>query len=193
MKNKIVLLLFVSLFASLLQAQTTEVTSHKLQWTGIEKWVAGSASLNVLTFEGAQFPTENHLPYFYQRLGYDKNLTCLAEVIHPVYGALTNEESALIAGNSIPTQVQVQTTLQRESGAGSLNVSILPFVNKDGKILKLLSFDLQLTKTQVVQKVSGTALHTYAAHSVLAQGKFIKIKDIKSFLFLIAENNPNNT
>ena len=176
MKNKIVLLLFVSLFVSLLQAQITEITSHKLHWTGIEKWVAGSASLNVLTFEGAQFPTENHLPYFYQRLGYDKNLTCLAEVIHPVYGALTNEESALIAGNSIPTQVQVQTTLQRESGAGSLNVSILPFVNKDGKILKLLSFDLQLTKTPVAQKVSGTALHTYAAHSVLAQGKFVKIK-----------------
>jgi len=193
MKNKIVLLAFVSMFVFLLEAQTTAITSYKLHWTGIEKWVAGSASLNVLSFEGAQFPTENHLPYFNQRLEYDRNLSCQAEVIHPVYEVLTKEESGLIAGTEIPAQVQVQTTLQGESGAGSLNVSILPFVNKDGKILKLLSFDLQLTKTQVVQKVSGTALHTYAAHSVLAQGKFIKIKDIKSFLFLIAENNPNNT
>ncbi|MDD4970410.1 MAG: type IX secretion system sortase PorU [Paludibacter sp.] len=176
MKNKIVLLLFVSLFVSLAQAQTTEITSYKLHWTGIEKWVAGSASLNVLSFEGAQYPSENHLPYFNQRLEYDRNLSSQAEVIHPVYGALTKEESTLLDVNSIPAQVQVQVTLLKEGTNGILNVSILPFVNQEGKILKLLSFDLQLTKSPVAQKVSGTALHTYAAHSVLAQGKFVKIK-----------------
>jgi len=176
MKNKIVLLLFVSMFVSLLQAQTTEISSYKLNWKGIEKLVAGSSSLNVLSFDGAQYPSENYLPYFNQQMKNSKSFSCQAAVINPVYADLTNEENTLIAGLSIPAGIFVQATQQIERGTGFLNVSILPFVNRDGKILKLLSFDLQIIKTMLAKKVRGTTLHSYAAHSVLAQGKFVKIK-----------------
>ena len=176
MKSKIVLSVFFALFISVLFAQTTEITSYKLNWKGIEKWVAGSANLSVISFDGALYPAENHLPYFNQRMSYDRNLSTQVELLNPVYVPLTLEEKVIGSVNSIPAQVHVQTILQKESGNETLNVSILPFISRDGKILKLLSFDLQTTKTPVAQKVAGTALHSYADHSVLAQGKFVKIK-----------------
>lgn len=176
MKNKVILLLFFTAYVSMVWSQSSEITSYKLNWKGIEKWVAGSASLNVLSFEGAQYPAENHLPYFNQLLPYDRNLSCQAELINPVCVPLTAEESVIVSAYSIPARVKVQTILQKESGNETMNVTVLPFVSRDGKILKLQSFDLQLTKSPVAQKVQGTALHTYAAHSVLAQGRFVKIK-----------------
>jgi len=191
MKNKIVLFVFLAMFVSSLFAQTTEISSYKLNWKGIEKWVAGSASINVISFNGAQFPAENHLPYFDQRFPNDRNLSFQAELIHPVYAPLTVDEKILVPADLIPAQVKVQTLLQKESGIEYMNISILPFVSKDGKILKLLSFDLQITRSPVAQKVSGTALHTYAAHSVLAQGKFIKIKIKESGVYKLTFEDLN--
>ncbi|MDP4238819.1 MAG: type IX secretion system sortase PorU [Bacteroidota bacterium] len=176
MKNKIFFLTLFTLFVSMLWAQTTEIYSYKLSWKGIEKWYAGSTSIPVISFEGAQFPSEDHLPYFNQRMEYDRNFTCQIELINPVYIVLTNEESALIAGHPIPFKSQVETTMQREKGTSYMSISILPFINKNGKLLKLLSFDLQIKKVPIAQKVAGTALHTYATHSVLAQGRFVKIR-----------------
>jgi len=183
MKIKIVLLVFFVLLAFALFAQTSEITSYKLNWKGIEKWVAGSATIKVISFDSANYPTENRLPYFNQRMSYDRNLSFQVELVNPVYVPLTGEENLIVSVNSIPAQIKVQANLQKESGDEYMNLSILPFVSKDGKILKLLSFDLQITKAPLALNVKRTALHTYAAHSVLAQGKFVKIKIRESGIY----------
>jgi len=146
MKSKIVLSVFFALIVSVLFAQTTEITSYKLNWKGIEKWVAGSVTLNVISFDGAKYPTENHLPYFNLRMPYDRNLSTQVELINPVYVPLTVEENVIVSSSSIPAQVHVQTILQKESGSESMNVSVLPFISRDGKILKLQSFDQHTDK-----------------------------------------------
>ena len=93
MKIKIVLLVFFVLLAFALFAQTSEITSYKLNWKGIEKWVAGSATIKVISFDSANYPTENRLPYFNQRMSYDRNLSFQVELVNPVYVPLTGEEN----------------------------------------------------------------------------------------------------
>ena len=183
MKNKIVLLVFFVLSVSTLWAQSSEIFSHQLSWKGIEKWNAGAASINVLSFDGAQYPSENRMPYFNQRTTCKTAFSYQAELSNPVYAALTKDESAVIAGNSFSAEAQVETNLQKESGTTYLNVRVLPFINRDGKILKLLSFDLQIKKTALAQKVAATNLHTYASTSILAQGKFVKIRITNSGIY----------
>ena len=67
---------------------------------------------------------------------------------------------------------------------GQLDVSVYPFAIKDGKAVKLLSFKPVLEK--IAKKVNGfaknlmtagaTASERYAEHSVLASGKWVKIR-----------------
>ena len=61
MKYRILLFYIFSLpFFTVLTAQTELTTSHKLNWKGIEKWYAGTSTIDVISFDSAQYPTENH-------------------------------------------------------------------------------------------------------------------------------------
>ena len=72
MKYTLALLAFLFLFLAATFAQTEEISTYLINWTGVEKWVADSASVNVISFTGAQYPTENRLPYFNKRIVCDK-------------------------------------------------------------------------------------------------------------------------
>ena len=177
MKYKIILFAIISIFVSTLSSQTVQTSAIQLNWKGVEKWVANSSSVRVISFEGAKYPTENQLPYFHQRITADAVSVYTVEIKNPVYVSLTNDENDLLASNntSIPSEVEIQSNILRERGTNYFDINILPFITNKGKILKLKSFELQITKTIGSKKVSATPIHTYAQSSVLAQGKFVKI------------------
>ena len=109
MKFKIVLFAFISICLSTISAQTEETSSYELNWTGIEKWIADSTSINVISFAGAQYPAENRLPYFDKRISCDKAFSYQAELKNPVYIPVTNEENKTPgkkAVNSLPSNAQ---------------------------------------------------------------------------------------
>lgn len=184
MKYTLALLAFLFSFLSVTFAQTEETTSHQINWTGIEKWVANSASVNVISFTGAQYPAESRLPYFNKRIVCDRAFSYQVEIRNEVYVPLTSEETALInENNTVPGTIQVLTDELHERGTSFLDIRALPFVNQQGKVLKLQSFDLVIKKTSQPQKAAAVTRHTYVTSSVLAQGKFVKIKISESGVY----------
>jgi hypothetical protein len=177
MKYRISFFLFFFFCVCFLSAQTEQITSHRLDWKGVEKWYAGTSSINVIAFDSARYPMENHLPYFNRRIICDPAFSYQVLIKNPVYIPLTQEENALLAANSfITTNPAITTSILHDRGTSFLNVSILPFVIQGGSVLKLLSFDLQISKTTLPQKVASTNSRTYTTNSVLSQGRFVKIR-----------------
>jgi len=193
MKFKIVFFAFISLFLTTISAQTEETSSHDLNWTGIEKWMADSMSVNVISFAGAKYPAENRLPHFNKRISCDKAYSYKAELKNPVYLPLTNEENALISGTYLPSTAEVLIDILNERRSSFLDVTILPFANQSGKIVKLKSFDLVIRKSSLPQKAaSSVSRRTYAGASVLAQGKFVKLKISETGIYKLTYEDLNS-
>jgi len=184
MKNKTVLILYFVLFVTGIYAQPITITSHTLNWKGIATWYAGTSSIQVISFDSAQYPSQNHLPYYNQRFSYDPAFSYHAELKNAVFIPLTGDESNILSGNhSIQADPVIKTEIASERGSGTLNVSIFPFVKRDGNFLKLLSFDLQISKTSLPLKITSVNNRVYTSTSVLNQGKFVKLRIKESGIY----------
>jgi hypothetical protein len=168
----------------LLQGQNYQITTYNLNWKGIERSQVDSSSQNVILFEGANYPTDNRLPYFEQRLTCDPAFGYSAELKNTVYIPVTNEERAILTGNMVfSSNPEIVTNILNQRGTGYFQIQILPFVNRDGKILKLQSFDLQINKTILPQKIKTATSHAYASNSVLSIGKFVKVRIVDNGIY----------
>ena len=177
MKYKLAFFAFLFLSVSTLFGQSEQIKSYDLNWKGIEKCLIASSSISVMAFDGALYPDENHLPYFTERIHCDPAFLYRLELKNPVYLPLTDDEAALVPkGISLPSEVKPVSSRLTERGSVFLSISVCPFVDQNGKIVKLKSFDLQVTKEDKPQKTISSVSHTYAGSSVLASGKFVKIK-----------------
>ena len=184
MKIKYILTLFLIAFCVAIKAQNQQTTSYILNWKGVEKWYLDSTTMKVISFEGAKYPNETLLPYFNQRIVSDPAFIYNVVLNNASYVPLTNEEIILLNGNkNFPVNADVNSTILHSKGISYLDINILPFVNRGGTLLKLQSFDLQTTKTQGARKISGQSSNSYALNSVLAQGKFVKIRIKDSGIF----------
>ena len=184
MKIKLLLLIFLVSYSFTLRSQNQQITSYNLNWKGIEKWYLDSTALNVISFEGAKYPNENLLPYFNQRINSEIGYSYKAVLINPTYIPLTSDEVLTLNGkNNFPEDALITTTILHSKGDGFLDINILPFVKRSGNVLKLHSFDIQINKTQDARKVSALSTNYYALNSVLAQGKFVKIRIVDSGIY----------
>jgi len=192
MKYLIILFSFLALTTSTLIAQATEMSTVKLNWKGIEKWYLNSDYTKVISFESAKYPFENRLPYFNQRIICNPAFSYTAELKNPVYIPLTVEENELIEGNTLPLEPQVLSDLLHARGVTYLDLNVLPFIIRDGQILKLLTFDLQISKIRSAQKITSETRHTYAESSILAQGKFVKIRIKENGIYKLTYEDLNS-
>ena len=184
MKYRTVFFTFLLLSITMLFAQKEQVKSCALNWKGVEKWYSSSSSIQVIAFDGAIYSAENNLPHFSQKTLCDPAFSYEVELKNPVYIPLSNEEVALFPEKKLfSSEPKVVTNLLKERGESFFSVNILPFVNRDGKIFKLQSFDLQTIKESKPQKVNQIVTHTYADSSVLAHGKFVKIRIAESGIY----------
>lgn len=184
MKYKFLLLILFSLCVSNLFAQSEQVSSHKLNWRAVEKCSSDSLSFDIISFEGARYPYENMLPCFNQQITCDPAYLYKAELKNPVYIPLTTEETSIIVGKQVNTsEVEVKTNLLYERSTTYFDIHVIPFVKQGEQILKLESFDLVIEKTPRSQKIASSTRHTYSTTSVLAQGKFVKIKITNSGIY----------
>jgi hypothetical protein len=184
MKYRFFLFSILLSYISVLCAQTEQASSHILNWKGVQKWSIGTSFVNVISFDSAQYPTDNHLPFFNKRIICDPGFSYKAVIKNPVYIPVTSEENVLlIQSNTIQNDPKIETRILHSKGSSFLNVTILPFIVQNGNILKLQSFDLQISETTSPQKVSSTNSRSYATTSVLAQGKFVKIRLTNSGIY----------
>ena len=102
---------------------------------------------------------------------------------YPEYEKLTAEESNRVAvwGKGLPESPKVYSQVAVSRKKGLLDVSFVPIVKRGSQYYKLTSFKMTLVrkakpwKRGVRTEVKRSAGERYAAHSVLAQGRWVKI------------------
>ena len=174
-KLLLILVLFI-LFVKDSFSQTIAVSSHMLSWSDVEKVAPNSNFIDVLSFQGATFPTENHLPYFTKRIVCDTGYGYSSHIKNANYIPVTPEEGKGLAGILLGDEAVSTDEILINKDSKQLEIQILPFANVAGKLMKLASFDLEISKTLAPQRsTSATTIQTYASSSVLAKGQFVKI------------------
>lgn len=101
---------------------------------------------------------------------------------YPEFAVMTKDEIARykkIVGNVKPGEMpEINKYIGVERKVGQLNVSFVPIVFRDHKYMKLVSFKPvveEVFKPQT-RKAKTAPTERYAKHSVLAQGKWVKIR-----------------
>lgn len=184
MKFKTTLIAFLSILLSSVSAQSRLVQSVEIEWKGVEKMYADSLYSRFITFEGARYPAENKLPYFFNKIACDSVSFYDVTLENPQFIPATPEEIELINLNELPTKADIRINTITEDGNNYFSVQILPIINLNGKIVKLHTFNLQLKKRDNPRKVtSAISKRSYTNNSVLAQGKFAKIRIIESGVY----------
>jgi hypothetical protein len=184
MKNKIILFLFFIFSIPFIFSQNTQNKTIKINWKGIEKWTADSSFIHVIAFQDAKYPDEKMLPHYIQRIDFDSKFNYQVEIKNPVYIPVTAEEAELLGDkNSYFATAQLSTIIQQASTNKFLEINILPFATINGNLMKLNTFELQISTSANPKKVSSSTFHTYSSSSVLAQGKFVKIHVINSGVY----------
>jgi len=176
MKIKYLFFSFFVVVSAWCSAQNAYSTSHKLNWTGIEKWFADSSSVQVISFQNAHYPSENRLPYFNYRIPAG-NYSYKVVLSNSVFEAVSTEEARILSDAAVfSSEPVMETRYLVDRGSRLFDVQILPFVFRDGKFFKLISFDLSISETALPQQEKNAFTHSFASSSVLAQGKFVKVK-----------------
>ena len=191
MKYNILTFLLLMISVVTLSSQNILQTKHQISWTGIETLQTDKAQKKVLSFTDASYPAENDLPYFVQTISWDKNYDVDARIENPVYTSLTSEEIKLLDNINLSETPEISTYITEERGNSYLNIQILPLIKLEGKVKKLTSFELNVTKTSKSFKAPA-AIHSYVSSSVLATGKFVKIKIKESGIYKLTYEALNS-
>ncbi|MDR0371780.1 MAG: type IX secretion system sortase PorU [Prevotellaceae bacterium] len=160
-----------------LAADSPQVVNYRLKWQGIEKLVADETFYEeVIGFEGAVYD-EDMLPVVQKTITVENGFNYDFTVENAVFVPVTQEEQPFLAASGIASdEIKIQSYNLSERGNRYREVVINPFIKKGEAYYKLSTFDLNIKKTEspAVQKVSR--ITQYAANSVLAGGKFVKIR-----------------
>lgn len=129
------------------------------------------------------------LPCFYHSFNIGKSYSDSAYTVkieYPEYIDMTIQEInryKSISKNSLPDVPDINKSISIDRKIASLNVNFVPLVYRNGKYKKLVSFMLRLVPTPI-SKVNNVSIKTrssesnnrYVSHSVLATGKWAKIR-----------------
>lgn len=179
------LLIFLSLWAGV---DLFAGNSRSLDW-----YVSTPSALSVPDFEGSFHREGQELPVYFESLepevaaaGYDVRLT------FPVYKKLSPSEVKSIRSwlKSIPDSVAVDVSIGTSRKKTVLDLTVLPFVRRNGDYYKLTSFDWSIQpKSAGLRAVEAK---TYAANSVLASGKWRKISVTESGMYKLTYSDIKN-
>lgn len=191
MKIKIIFFSFLAFLTISLSAQNPS-SKREINWTGVDTWSINDYSKRVLSFENAHYPTEFDLPYFIETIPAEENLTYSAELQNLELIPLNAEEKVLIKAFTIPENISVQTFATFDRGVRQMNFQFLPFVKKGDEILKIKSYELKISQVQSAAKSPEAATRTYAQNSVLASGKFVKVRVKESGMYKLTYEALNS-
>lgn len=123
---------------------------------------------------------------------------------YPEYGALTAEEEAVVEQfkENISDKLQIDTHVGVQRGKGMLDISFIPIIRQNSKYQKLLSCRITILphRKANIRKTESTRKQRYASHSVLQQGKWVKISIKQDGMYSLTRSslkkmgftNPNN-
>lgn len=111
-----------------------------------------------------------------------RNYDYAVSLEYPEYAPLTRDESMVVArfDSLVDDHISVSTFVGVQRKVGVLDVSFVPIIRKGGKYLKLISARVTITPTPKPashrkSQTTGGSGTRYAAHSVLKDGRWVKI------------------
>lgn len=178
MKYKyILLLLFFLTFKA--QAYAQKSVSYSLSWKGLQSLSTTTDEKKVLIFDDAVFLDASGLPYFSQSLPYSENAQIsIKNVVWDDF--LTDDEKHYLADKSLADSLLLNTRINIDRKKKIWVINFLPIIkDAHGNYKKVRTFDVEVSSLQQISKkgtlkVSG--IHQYVSSSVLANGKWVKIR-----------------
>ncbi len=167
--------------------------------TTITGWIGMASMLLAQTFQTlspTDYPVGEVLPLYTQQFNLGEGVTqndVQIIVEYPEFEALTKAEKKLLAkyGHTLTTNIVPQTSYGVERKCGVLEVGVAPFVIKDNIPCRIKSLRLRIEpKKQVLQTAleGQSVTDRYVQNSVLAEGKWIKIKVEKEGIYQLTES-----
>ena len=96
-----------------------------------------------------------------------------------------------LSGEALPEMPEVEQVVLKSRGKGFLSVRFLPFVYREGRYQTLVSFMLRIeskAKNKTLKKLKkAESTGRYAEHSVLASGRWAKIRVAESGIYQITD------
>lgn len=121
------------------------------------------------------------------------------KIEYPEYKEFTKQELAQIKkiklSDKLGSEIKVTSFMGESRKEGILDVSFIPIVFKEGKYYKLESCKIALYKSPKLRSKALEASYSterYAKHSVLSQGKWVKIKVEKEGIYQMTKSFLSN-
>lgn len=184
-------LAYIFIFVVLFRLQAQEIvslTEHHLTWTPISLL----ADKNMFDFKNAVRPDESLTPYFTTRFQADPAYNYQVVVENEVLLPLSPAELTIASQFNTPqATILVSSSIQKQQANSFLEVLVNPFVVRNGITYKLQSFSLKQTKQAQAKKINALNKHSYAANSVLATGRFVKIAVVNTGVYRLTYEDLN--
>lgn len=161
------LFLLATAFSGASDFQRKIVWEDKIDTTAIEP-----REINPLNFEGSIFIDQTGLPYWFESFELDfptADVVIRDAVFEPV------NDSVPMLKTIQNEELTFKSDIGVSAGKSFLRLTILPFVRRNNQVEKLVSFTITITGNQNKLK-SAVAAYPWKASSVLASGKWVKIK-----------------
>ncbi|MDA3853953.1 MAG: type IX secretion system sortase PorU [Bacteroidales bacterium] len=169
MKKILYSLLFLFIPYLLLSQTTT------LEWLEDDIIIAGEDSIDVLAFEGGQYMDGSYLPYYF----YSRNLSVEEAENNEYDVSISNLTTRNVAEVSkvdtsyVTDGFKVISNVTSSRKEYTLEVIIVPFKKDNEEVLRLESFQLNITPRPIIKLKSATSW--FANSSVLATGNWTKV------------------
>ena len=164
------LLLFCGLLIVNFNSWSTDF-HRKINWTQKSQNVGSSVNA-LLDFEGSVIVDRSRLPYWVGSFNLNapnSEVFVTDEIFEPI------ANSQITLNDSVGSELRYNTEIGTTSGHSVLRLTIFPFVRRNNQIEKLVEFTVSVKENPNLLK-SASSAYQWKTTSVLASGKWIKIK-----------------
>lgn len=149
--------------------------------------VSGSDENGIMSgsfrFDGAVYSDQSpYLPYFVQRVPVDFPSGMDAEIVHPIYDEWQGEVPAGL-DKFLGEKPEVKVSVLRSGNDVFSEISFIPIILKDGKVYLLRKFGIRTSGNAPLKSLK--AAYSWKPESMLASGKWVKIKTGKKGIYRI--------
>ncbi len=163
---------------------------------------AGNKVQKFFNLTADEVKIDSVLPYFTHSvpLGSEwQDSVYTVSIVYPEFLDMSNADSARyknITDDELPELPEIETNTVVERKKGSLEISFVPLVLRDGKYKKLVSFMLEIeseartypAQVKSTETRASSKSSRYAEHSVLAEGTWAKIRVPSTGIYQITES-----
>lgn len=178
MKNFLLTLIFLSNIFQL-QAEHIERT---INWDPGKNIVSEPGIFSLPDFHGSFKTTNNSIPVYTENLKIGQSATSV-QLANQKFTVIGNASTDIL--NSISENIELSYHSYYSGKDQYLQIELIPFIKKEGQILRLDSFDMELSEEKTVLKSAQTNT-SWAQSSVLSSGKWVKIKTTGQGIYKIS-------